>query len=1383
VSLSLALPQYQEEINIMPISITISPEAAVQAGARWRVLDGSGQGGQWLGSGEVATGLEPCRYQIEFAPLSGWKEPQGLGVRNVEGYTNCKTAAYRPLSFYELGKIPPQTAWHDQLLEFMIPIDEARAIDVSGEPRPDGELFLDRVTGLFRYKPAPDDKFPFLVTLAHKDGGKKQAFEVTPMPILPPEVDVFGGRPIPQDTEALGLQMAPLTVTPPIVALNQGQEPPPPDQPFSIVEPIVTSTFIETQPALEPSVPTAIASTPSAPRVMAFPSSTYKAERPTIDTVENEAELFNNELRTTRSIRIVGDNVILEKGLDPYDAIHENPAIKRLDLYAETVTIRSPLHLPQTTVSIYARELRFEDQADSPSYLSTTPVDYLTSAKPATRQATKDAKGQVIKDATGRETYTIIPPADGLPGAKAGDVFLRIEYYHAPDSSKKRFILTGGRGQNPGAGLDGRDGSKMEEKETYYQAKPGGFYKIVYGIHYSKGSGFEKTKHHPWGVKAWPTDGENATPAGIPGPGGDGGALTSTQDLASQIDGTGGDPGRQDRVYNGGAPGEPQYSVMVESWNKHEEPFGPHSWGWNYLQHPGWNLHSGNWWGYRTKAGSPAVSPAGKNGNPGRVTRVGHPLSWLHPLLLQEALERAKNIYLNGGFEAAEEKIAEYAGLLDIYQSLEAWNDLDDAAKLELGQIRNEMAGFLARLNSHLDYFGNPAGWVPMLSFEVNRTIFDNEIDRAIEVLYLAYWLREKAQDDKQRVDALEQLQGKLKQEIEDLKGRYTKATAAVPELEVQAGKISNEMNLLQEKLKNLEEELRQKAEEKLEEPWWKTGLKLAGTLCTVLPVYQPALGAVGGLMNLGADFEKDDPWKTIIGAADIAKVYGDEMAEKVKGAASILSGKVDPKSAEFVAKESAEALQGWTSALSDGLKGVNRILAEREAPKSEVDALLAKLEAESEEFKQLSGEISTLLERKMDFAQKLADALQVIAEIPNTITKNLLAIDSADSAMAEGKSMLHDERLTLHLNAMDRRARERLLKYHYYLAKSYEYRLLHRYPGTLDLDKVFEEMERLAQLNMQGDKPYQLSKEQFDSLKGVYQDVLSSLAEEIFDIYNGNPSELSAPRRFSLFRDEIDRLNAGERISLNLMDLGLFRLSEENVRIVDLELESPEVSMEGGGERRLAELDLRFEHSGISQLRQGGRAIRFCHSAREKTNSIAWGARYDVVDKKIDPIKPSAASDSLLRSLLKSDTAGTIMLYSQPAVWANITVSREVNADPGTAIKIEALRLNMRYDFTRKSPGVHIIQVQAAPESANLRPYFIVDQVDLTGRKDGRGAFYRAYKGLPTAVQLLAQDRYGQWRFDQWTDQAGNTLGKNRSLTVRVEEDQVLRAVYLFAR
>jgi hypothetical protein len=534
--------------------------------------------------------------------------------------------------------------------------------------------------------------------------------------------------------------------------------------------------------------------------------------------------------------------------------------------------------------------------------------------------------------------------------------------------------------------------------------------------------------------------------------------------------------------------------------------------------------------------------------------------------------------------------------------------------------------------------------------------------------------------------------------------------------------------------------------------------------------------------LNLGADFDPEDPWKTVTGAADVATTFAGARFTQKKADFDLSLKKVDTKSKEFKALKSAENLSDATSAISKGLQEVSGVLAERQAPKSEVDALLEKLKGESKEFQQLSGEISALLARKMDFARKIADALQIVAEIPNIITSNLLAIDSASSAMTQGKNALHDGRLTMHLHAMERRAKERLLKYHYYLAKSYQYRLLQPFPGTLDLERIFNEMIKMAELNMQGAEPYVLSKDQFDSLKAIYRDMLSSVTDKILEEYQQKPPELSAPRRFSLTTTEIGRLNAGETISMNLVDLGLFKLNEENIRIVDLEVESITVSVPKGGAHDLMEVDLRFEHSGISQLRSGGRVISFRHPSRETTNPITWGARYDVIGKKLDPIKPSADSDSLLRSLLKSDTADTMMLYSRPAVWADLNVSREVLSDSGVPL-IKTLRLKVTYDYTRRSSGITVLYIQAVPEvatqAAELKPYFALDCLDLTGRMDGRGAFYRAYQGGQSTVQIQAQERYGEWKFISWVNQSGALLGMTPTLKVKVTADQVIKAVY----
>ena len=147
----------------MPITVTITPAQAVQAGACWRVLFAEDEPGEWLASGTVVSAHDPRRYRVEFSSIPGWRTPAPIWVRNVTDFTNRNQGSYQQLTAYELGQISPQSALHGQTLEFMLPRGEA--LTVNCEPTPVGEVSYDAATGAFRYLPADDDKLPFSVTL------------------------------------------------------------------------------------------------------------------------------------------------------------------------------------------------------------------------------------------------------------------------------------------------------------------------------------------------------------------------------------------------------------------------------------------------------------------------------------------------------------------------------------------------------------------------------------------------------------------------------------------------------------------------------------------------------------------------------------------------------------------------------------------------------------------------------------------------------------------------------------------------------------------------------------------------------------------------------------------------------------------------------------------------------------------------------------------------------------------------------------------------------------------------------------------------------------------------------------------------------------------
>jgi hypothetical protein len=146
------------------------------------------------------------------------------------------------------------------------------------------------------------------------------------------------------------------------------------------------------------------------------------------------AENFNNTSIKTRSVQIIGEEVVIEAGHENglYDTyFHGNRRdIKKMEIIGETVTFRSAARLKQTDVTIYARNLRFEGAGQlktTPDEITTLPNQFQT----------------------------------GANGLKAGNVTLRVSnvYYDAPGL---KIDLTGGKGQPGGAGQEGTDGVSVD---------------------------------------------------------------------------------------------------------------------------------------------------------------------------------------------------------------------------------------------------------------------------------------------------------------------------------------------------------------------------------------------------------------------------------------------------------------------------------------------------------------------------------------------------------------------------------------------------------------------------------------------------------------------------------------------------------------------------------------------------------------------------------------------------------------------------------------------------------------------------------------------------------------------------------------------------------
>ena len=125
--------------------------------------------------------------------------------------------------------------------------------------------------------------------------------------------------------------------------------------------------------------------------------------------IRNEKSLGAGDLNgdknvPLREVDIIGKHVVIEAGNSNklFETYNAQRNIKILRIYADTLLVKSGLHLPKTNVEVYARFITFIDSNDNPAYISTEPAN---------------PPGQVDRPAQG----------DAADGLQAGDLTVMIE--------------------------------------------------------------------------------------------------------------------------------------------------------------------------------------------------------------------------------------------------------------------------------------------------------------------------------------------------------------------------------------------------------------------------------------------------------------------------------------------------------------------------------------------------------------------------------------------------------------------------------------------------------------------------------------------------------------------------------------------------------------------------------------------------------------------------------------------------------------------------------------------------------------------------------------------------------------------------------------------
>ncbi|MHC4646359.1 MAG: right-handed parallel beta-helix repeat-containing protein, partial [Planctomycetota bacterium] len=556
------------------------------------------------------------------------------------------------------------------------------------------------------------------------------------------------------------------------------------------------------------------------------------------------------------------------------------------------------------------------------------------------------------------------------------------------------------------------------------------------------------------------------------------------------------------------------------------------------------------------------------------------PLAWLSPYALKMVIAHARDAYLYRYTAETHDILSEYEGLLSTYMELSDSNRVrvpDANWPFEFEQMHQEIITLVHRIDNGLDYFGNPPDWVPALSFEVLYTVYEQEIERAMRVMYLSYWLQNKEKEITEKETALSNGRSQLWDDTVQAKEDYIICKDLIGPLKARANSIASRVGTADGEcygllcdLKNKEAELLERAKKNVHEahkvPWWKTAGRVLSTIGTSVmtgagagsvagPKGAAAGAIVGGVVGSISVLTDDsimnpNPWPQASLRTDVAKQFHSiDFEQATEGWMDDFN---DIEEGDIEANGVGTYLQNLRASaadMADGLWGVKEALKTTSLDNEEVETALSKIKASDPTFNRLVDDVTELMVEKQLFNRQVAAAMQKVATLSNSMTNNVLAIDALNRD-ASRLNRIVDPRVNMYVKDMERRALARLRKYHYYMAKAYEYRLVEPYPGDLNIDEMIRMMIDYALVDPNGT----LSDDDFGALKVVYEEQLSTLAEHILDeFFMGGHVEENVTTEYGLSEEEIIQLNAGEAVMVNLFEEGLFPSDRENIRIVDM--------------------------------------------------------------------------------------------------------------------------------------------------------------------------------------------------------------------------------------
>lgn len=753
---------------------------------------------------------------------------------------------------------------------------------------------------------------------------------------------------------------------------------------------------------------------------------------------------------TTRKIRICGVKLVWDEyeNTNPTGKPDEvttklfnysgSNDIESLEMYADEIVIRSPLVFPQTDIWICARKLVFEENGS----ITTTPLPY-----PPAYTTTRDNNGRPLNERGQIEAKSGL---NGLRGGditlclpEAANIIVP-----ASDTPVPRFITVGGKGQDAenGGYLDyvpkenQRKSAGDKEAIKHWESKdvesvinnshrlnwPNGWRDLLdksYSVLHvtvmmmdsvlGKFTGMSYEK----GERVWPGGVPDAFPSGKAGDGGKGGmfryfwakngvavAGTQTQESTGRyVQKEGGEPGMGSEV--------PARRPQATTDSNKPPAFitlqvtGPNELYKSTIQ----PSHSIKTCPFPIVASKGAAARNGQKGQAGlsqfqsfiqelnpfpieatpeQRTQLldRYPNGWPNHLVVEAALQYARDAYLNGRRHEAREMLERYRGVIE-------WVPAEARSAALVGQT-TEIAALLTQLKDNLDYYGNPPGWLPRLSLMSNLQLFLEDQKNAVSLLYFSYKLEKSWAQVQNHAQVLKSTRQALSQAVQLAKKNFAEGLALLDSSRKELDSVQGQAKEIGRQIKVLDDAITATAVDKAKEQAILTGIcGIASGLCKIIPVGQPFLGAAGDAVfqplaniDLSNPNAAEEAFKFAAGIGDgLTKFVDDNREDVLTASDASFTKKLERIEGNFNATEDLiSKINGQIETDFDSKVGDYKANLEKEIATLEEEARTITDEAKKKQKKakalSFKEELALYKNRKLDEAvvrlrQQIADA------------------------------------------------------------------------------------------------------------------------------------------------------------------------------------------------------------------------------------------------------------------------------------------------------------------------------------------------------------------------------------------------------------------------